>query len=109
MKNENGGEGRWPIGKYCIFRKNGCPAGMTCTGYVKWDLEYFSNVWGIRYTYKSSNEYSGIIPDVRSQGITDNLVLYFACHTSGNVNEEIELPVRNDFYLFRHGGACQKV
>ena len=100
MKTTEGGEGDWPPGSYCIFRKtvygidsdiNRHPAG--------------SVVW-IDFRDGDSNEVSGTLPDGRYGEYTR---IMFTCRSDASPDDEIILPTQKGFYLFRHGGRCQKV
>nr|AIR07876.1 apextrin-like protein 1 [Branchiostoma japonicum] len=96
MKTSSGdGDGNWPRGSYCIFKKGGCPRGFQ-SGEIYWDDEDDDN----------GNSRSGEVPD----GNYDrNTLIKYCCRNDGSANNQISLPNRSPFYLFRYRQGCQKV
>ncbi|CAH1232650.1 Hypp485 [Branchiostoma lanceolatum] len=98
MKTEASmGEGNWPAGNYCIFKKGNCPAGECFQwGKLKWDDEDDDN----------QNHASGVLPD----GIYNrNTEIQYCCRGDGSATTPIVLPSRRPFYLFRFRTGCQRV
>ncbi|XP_066302640.1 uncharacterized protein [Branchiostoma lanceolatum] len=93
--NAEEGDGSWPRGNYCIFKKGGCPGGFRW-GKLKWDDEDTSN----------GNIVSGVLPDGMYNRDTE---IEYCCRNDGNANTEIALPTLKPFYLFRFTSGCQKV
>lgn len=94
--NEEGG-GRWPDGKYCIYKKgSSCPTGLD-EGFVIWDDENKDN--------KNSKE--GALPE----GLfNEDTKIFFCCSTTGSASQEITLPNTAPFLLFAYDSiVCQKV
>ncbi|XP_035688654.1 uncharacterized protein LOC118424220 [Branchiostoma floridae] len=93
-KNEEG-DGDWPSGNYCIFKKGNCPGGFQ-SGWLFWDDEDDDN----------KNSVGGELPDGNYD--RDTMIRY-CCRSDGNVDTPIVLPNRKPFYLFRFKGGCQQV
>ncbi|CAH1232648.1 Hypp483 [Branchiostoma lanceolatum] len=89
------GDGGWPRGSYCIFKKGGCPGGFQ-SGELYWDDEDDDN----------GNSKSGELPDGSYGG---NTLIRYCCRNDGSANNRISLPNRSPFYLFRYRQGCQKV
>ncbi|XP_074641272.1 uncharacterized protein LOC141899021 [Tubulanus polymorphus] len=90
---------RWPIGSYCIFRKDGiCPDGLQ-EGTIKFDDS----------DTNSPLPFAGAVPD----GILApklNTRLWYCCRNDGDINQPIVLPTDVPFYLFQKDPrGCQSV
>ncbi|KAM7452633.1 hypothetical protein ABFA07_000282 [Porites harrisoni] len=97
IKSEEDGAGRWPDGKYCIYKKgHSCPSGLE-EGFVIWDDENKDN----------KNSKVGDLPE----GLyNEDTKIFFCCSTSGSANKEIVLPNKSPFLLFAYDSIlCQKV
>jgi len=99
MKTEKAGDALrpgWPKGKYCIYKKGSCPAGLK-SGYITWDDEDLFN----------KNNRGGVLPD----GVYDkDTKICYCCRTDGNKAEPIELPTSKPFFLVAYESpACQQV
>lgn len=97
MKTEEDGGGRWPDGKYCIYKKGvDCPSGLD-EGFVIWDDENKDN----------KNSKNGELPE----GLfNEDTKIFFCCSTSGSVDTEITLPNKSPFLLFAYESIlCQKI
>lgn len=92
--------GKWPDGKYCIYKKGGeCPDGLT-EGYIKWDDEH--------RRLDKPNKRFGIVPD--GDYAEKYTVINYCCQTKGDVLKPIDLPNMKPFYLLAYGGPqCQHV
>jgi len=97
IKDDIDGEGDWPSGKYCIYKRGStCPANLK-EGFVLWDDENTDN----------QNDKGGALP---SGQYTEDTKIYFCCSTTGFVDKEISLPAKRPFFLFAYESArCQKV
>jgi len=87
----------WPVGKYCVYKKDGqCPRGLK-TGHVYWDDDDTS----------ISNSKGGTLPD-GDYGL--NTKIWFCCRTDGNKNDPVLLPSKAPFFLLAYESAtCQMV
>lgn len=97
IKTTEDGGGRWPDGKYCIYKKGlDCPSGLE-EGFVIWDDENKDN----------KNSKRGELPE----GLfNEDTKIFFCCSTSGPVGKEIILPNKSPFLLFAYESIlCQKV
>jgi len=97
IKTEEDGGGRWPDGKYCIYKKGSdCPSGLD-EGFVIWDDENKDN----------KNSKDGELPE----GLfNEDTKIFFCCSTSGSADKEITLPNKSPFLLFAYESIlCQKV
>ncbi|XP_038057967.1 uncharacterized protein LOC119729473 [Patiria miniata] len=83
----------WPQGKYCIFQKGACPAGMVGGGRLFFDYR----------TSPGWNNKFGELPD------RPGYKLAFCCKTDGDHWTPIRLPTEDPFFLLRRGGRCQEV
>lgn len=98
-ENPNGPEQAWPDGKYCIYKKGECPAGLT-TGFIRWDDDHHS--------MDIPNKREGITPDgnYERRGTT----IEYCCNGKGDTETPIQLPNAKPFYLMAFGGSsCQNV
>lgn len=97
IKDDIDGEGDWPPGKYCIYKRgSSCPTNLK-EGFVLWDDENTDN----------QNDKGGALP---SGQYTEDTKIYFCCSTTGFVDKEISLPAKRPFFLFAYESArCQKV
>lgn len=97
IKDDIDGEGDWPSGKYCIFKRGAsCPANLK-EGFVMWDDENTDN----------QNDKGGALP---AGQYTEDTKIYFCCSTTGYVENQISLPAKRPFFLFAFESArCQKV
>lgn len=97
IKDDIDGEGDWPPGKYCIYKRGStCPANLK-EGFVLWDDENTDN----------QNDKGGALP---AGQYTEDTKIYFCCSTTGFVDKEISLPAKRPFFLFAYESArCQKV
>jgi len=97
IKDDIDGEGDWPPGKYCIYKRgSSCPANLK-EGFVMWDDENTDN----------QNDKGGALP---AGQYTEDTKIYFCCSTTGFVDKEISLPAKRPFFLFAYESArCQKV
>lgn len=97
IKDDIDGEGDWPSGKYCIYKRGAsCPVNLK-EGFVMWDDENTDN----------QNDKGGALP---SGQYTEDTKIYFCCSTGGYVDKEISLPAKRPFFLFAYESArCQKV
>jgi len=97
IKDDIDGEGDWPPGKYCIYKRgSSCPVNLK-EGFVMWDDENTDN----------QNDKGGALP---SGQYTEDTKIYFCCSTTGFVDKEISLPAKRPFFLFAYESArCQKV
>ncbi|XP_068708333.1 uncharacterized protein [Montipora foliosa] len=97
IKTSEDGGGRWPDGKYCIYKKGlDCPSGLE-EGFVIWDDENKDN----------KNSKRGELPE----GLfNEDTKIFFCCSTSGSSGKEITLPNKSPFLLFAYESIlCQKV
>ncbi|PFX18014.1 uncharacterized protein LOC111340085 [Stylophora pistillata] len=97
IKLDDTGEGRWPDGKYCIYKKGSrCPAGLD-EGFVIWDDENKDN----------KNSKDGELPE----GLfNEDTKIFFCCSITGSAGKEITLPNKAPFFLFAYDSyLCQKV
>ncbi|KAL9984820.1 hypothetical protein ACROYT_G007155 [Oculina patagonica] len=97
IKMDEDGGGRWPDGKYCIYKKgSSCPTGLD-EGFVIWDDENKDN----------KNSKNGVLPE----GLfNEDTKIFFCCSTSGSASKEITLPNKASFILFAYDSIlCQKV
>ncbi|GFN94188.1 Apextrin-like protein 2 [Plakobranchus ocellatus] len=86
----------WPKGSYCINKLGECPV-LFEQGSIKWDDE----------NKKGPSIIGGDVPDgVYSE---TSSTLYYCCRKDGLVDEPIDLPRSEPFYLYRYGGQCQQV
>lgn len=97
IKDDIDGEGEWPSGKYCIFKRGAsCPTNLK-EGFVMWDDENTDN----------QNDKGGALP---AGQYTEDTKIYFCCSTTGYVENQISLPAKRPFFLFAFESArCQKV
>jgi len=95
VKENKGGSGNWPAGKYCIYKKGKCPHGFS-EGWIKWDDE----------DTKNDNFVSGVLPD-GSYG--QDTVVHFCCRSDGLAEAPIELPMHVPFFLLKQSNTCQRV
>lgn len=97
IKDDIDGEGDWPPGKYCIYKRgSSCPLNLK-EGFVMWDDENTDN----------QNDKGGALP---AGQYTEDTKIYFCCSTTGFVDKEISLPAKRPFFLFAYESArCQKV
>lgn len=97
IKTDDTGGGRWPDGKYCIYKKGSrCPTGLD-EGFVIWDDENKDN----------KNSKYGDLPE----GLfNEDSKIFFCCSTTGSASKEITLPNKAPFLLFAYESyLCQKV
>ncbi|XP_066933528.1 uncharacterized protein [Clytia hemisphaerica] len=96
--NENGG--KWPDGKYCIYKKgDSCPEGLE-EGFIRWDDEHRK--------LDRTNQRSGVLP--AGEYLPTKTVINYCCQRHGDVMKAINLPNMKPFYLLAHGGPqCQHV
>lgn len=88
IKDDIDGEGDWPPGKYCIYKRGStCPANLK-EGFVLWDDENTDN----------QNDKGGALP---AGQYTEDTKIYFCCSTTGFVDKEISLPAKRPFFLLR--------
>ncbi|XP_065685056.1 uncharacterized protein LOC100213236 [Hydra vulgaris] len=97
IKDEPEGEGNWPNGKYCIYKRGpSCPLNLK-EGFVIWDDENTDN----------QNDKGGALPEGQ---YTDDTKIYFCCSTAGNTETQISLPAKKPFFLFAYESIkCQRV
>lgn len=97
IKDDIDGEGDWPSGKYCIYKRGAsCPVNLK-EGFVMWDDENTDN----------QNDKGGALP---AGQYTEDTKIYFCCSTTGYVENQISLPAKRPFFLFAYESArCQKV
>lgn len=97
IKDDFEGEGDWPTGKYCIYKRGPvCPTGLK-EGFVIWDDENTDN----------QNDKGGALPEGE---YTEDTKIYFCCSTTGVVDNQISLPAKSPFFLFAYESfKCQKV
>lgn len=94
------GRPTWPYGNYCIYKKSiNCPTGLT-PGWVLWDDENGQN--GINLNIKNGSVPKGVYNrDTR---------VSFCCQTVGSIDDPIELPIDEPFYLIAYrSNRCQEV
>lgn len=86
----------WPEGKYCIFKRENCPADFE-EAYTFWDDEDNEN----------KNRGGGTLPE----GHYDrNTHIAYCCRTDGDATEAIRLPTGSPFVLIKaNTHLCQKV
>ncbi|XP_074638426.1 uncharacterized protein LOC141896933 [Acropora palmata] len=90
----------WPHGNYCIYKKSiNCPTGLS-PGWVLWDDENGQN--GINLNVKNGSVPKGLYNrDTR---------VSFCCQTVGSIDDPIELPIDEPFYLIAYRSKrCQEV
>ncbi|PFX14924.1 hypothetical protein AWC38_SpisGene20888 [Stylophora pistillata] len=86
----------WPEGKYCIFKKEICPADFE-EAHIRWDDE----------DHKNNNKDGGTLPE-GSYG--RNTYIEYCCRTDGDATEAIRLPTGSPFVLIKgNTHLCQKV
>lgn len=86
----------WPEGKYCIFKKENCPADFE-DAHIRWDDE----------DHKNNNKEGGTLPE-GSYG--RNTYIEYCCRTDGDATEAIRLPTGSPFVLIKaNTHLCQKV
>ncbi|XP_027039822.1 uncharacterized protein LOC113668146 [Pocillopora damicornis] len=86
----------WPKGKYCIFKKEYCPADFE-EAYVRWDDEDDNN----------NNKRGGTLPKGYYNG---NTRIEYCCRTDGDATEAIRLPTGSPFVLIKaNTHLCQEV
>ena len=86
----------WPKGTYCIARYGGsCPSGFVA-GAIYWDDEDSNN----------NNKLERPIPDGE---YSSNTKIEYCCRNDGSPTNEILLPPRKPFILYRRYGNCQRV
>lgn len=86
----------WPKGNYCIARYGGsCPSGFS-DGSVYWDDEDGDN----------ENSLEDPIPD---GNYGRNTLTHYCCRNDASPANEILLPTKEPFVLYRRYGVCQKV
>jgi len=97
VKDEVQGEGEWPSGKYCIYKRGPtCPKGLK-EGFVIWDDENTDN----------QNDKGGALPEGQ---YTEDTKIYFCCSTHGFTDKDISLPAKKPFFLFAYESLkCQKI
>ncbi|XP_055327664.1 uncharacterized protein LOC129580925 [Paramacrobiotus metropolitanus] len=95
VKYADGINGRydWPMGSYCIFKKDKCPAGFA--------------VGSISIRSRKAFLENDALPDGYYLRRTSNLE--FCCRNDRAINEAIILPTTQPFTLLSSGGQCQKV
>lgn len=94
------GRPTWPYGNYCIYKKStNCPTGLS-PGWVLWDDENGQN--GINLNVKNGSVPKGVYNrDTR---------VSFCCQTVGSIDDPIELPIDEPFYLIAYRSKrCQEV
>lgn len=96
MATENKGNGDWPKGQYCIYKKGVCPKGLS-EGYLFFDDE----------NHKNQNRMGGTLPD----GVYDqDTKLFYCCRTDGDKRMPMSLPLVSPFYLMAFNSSeCQRV
>ena len=96
-KTDASGHGfTWPKGSYCIARYGGhCPTGFN-TGSIKWDDEDNNN----------RNAHHNPVPDGDYGSDTK---IEYCCREDGHYDNEILLPPKFPFVLYRFHGQCQRV
>lgn len=97
IKDDIEGEGDWPAGKYCIYKRGPrCPVGLK-EGFVIWDDENTDN----------QDDKGGALPEGE---YTEDTKIYFCCSTNGVTDSQISLPAKKPFFLFAYESIkCQKV
>eukprot|EP00161_Ancyromonas_sigmoides_P023931 TRINITY_DN75_c0_g1_i4.p2 TRINITY_DN75_c0_g1~~TRINITY_DN75_c0_g1_i4.p2 ORF type:complete len:4802 (-),score=2623.75 TRINITY_DN75_c0_g1_i4:194-14599(-) len=94
--NDTYGEGEWPRGSYCVYRKGGtCPAGFA-EGSRTWDES----------DERHQDNSQGTLCD-GSYGADTRLE--FCCRDDASPEDEVDLPWGVPFFLFRKNGTCQEV
>ena len=87
----------WPRGSYCINKAGRvCPSNFNL-GSISWDEEDF----------RSQASASGEMPS--GDYGESKTKLYYCCRDDGSVDEPVDMPRYQPFYLYRYQGECQKV
>eukprot|EP00111_Clytia_hemisphaerica_P007703 TCONS_00022387-protein len=97
IKDDFEGEGEWPAGRYCIYKRGPlCPQGLD-QGFVIWDDENTDN----------QDDKGGALPEGE---YTEDTKIYFCCSDKGIKDNQIALPTKKPFFLFAYKSInCQKV
>ncbi|KAH9495375.1 hypothetical protein Btru_017597 [Bulinus truncatus] len=80
-------------GSYCINREGNCPVRFS-SGYLYFDEE--------------NDNFSAAVAGEGTDNTSSDL-LYFCCRSDRSPDIPIALPRHSPFYLYRYGGACQRV
>ncbi|XP_028403866.1 uncharacterized protein LOC114526459 [Dendronephthya gigantea] len=98
MKTSNNGNSKmWPVGSYCIYKKNTCPNGMD-EGSIKWDDA----------DDKRNPDVEGVLPNGKYDDHSTKID--YCCRNQGNWYDPIELPVSVSFFLLPYTTKnCQRV
>ncbi|XP_068672672.1 uncharacterized protein [Montipora foliosa] len=94
------GRPSWPYGNYCIYKKGStCPSGLQ-PGWVLWDDENGKN--GLNLNFRNGSIPNGIYKQ--------DTKISFCCQDVGSVDDPIELPIDEPFYLIAFNSKrCQEV
>lgn len=97
IKDDFEGEGGWPPGQYCIYKRGPlCPDGLE-QGFVIWDDENTDN----------QDDKGGALPEGE---YTEDTKIFFCCSDKGVKDSQISLPAKKPFFLFAYKSVnCQKV
>ena len=83
-------------GKYCIYKRNNCPKGLT-SGWVFWTDDKKFDL----------NKHGGHLPEGNYREFTE---IHFCCRTDGVKDNPMLLPSKYPFFLLAYESAkCQMV